>query len=167
MDTLEHYLTAVDADPIDIVEGIASHHAWDFDRIADNQIAMGIEGTWQTYSLSLAWSASDETLRLVCTFELDISALRRAAVLEVIDGANDRIWCGSFTTWPEQNMIVFRYGLNLAGDASASGTQIDDMIAAAVEACERYYPAFQLVLEDDACPQQALGIAISEAYGRA
>ncbi len=167
MDTLEHYLTAEDADPIDIVETLASHHAWDFDRVADNQIAMGIEGSWQTYSLSLAWSPHDETLRLVCTFELDIPAERRPAVLEVIDGANDTLWSGSFTTWPEHNMIVFRYGLNLAGDASASGTQIDDMIAAAIEACERYYPAFQISLEDGACPQQALGIAMSQAYGRA
>lgn len=167
MDTLEHYLTSADADPIDIVETLASHNAWDFDRVADNQIAMAIEGTWHTYSLSLAWSAYDETLRLVCTFELDIPAARRDQVLEVIDGANDGIWSGSFTTWAEQNMIVFRYGLNLAGGASASGTQIDDMIAAAVEACEQYYPAFQLCLEDGGNAQQALGIAISEAYGRA
>lgn len=167
MDTLEQYLTAEDADPIDIVETLASHHAWDFDRVADNQIAMGIEGAWQTYSLSLAWSPYDETLRLVCTFELDIPAQRRREMLEIIDGANDRIWSGSFTTWPEQNMIVFRYGLNLSGGASATGNQIDDMIAAAIDACERYYPAFQLCLEDGTGAQQALGIAISQAYGRA
>ena len=167
MDTLEHYLTAEDADPIDIVESLASHRAWDFDRVADNQIAMGIEGTWQTYSLSLAWSPFDETLRLVCTFEMDLSGGRRARMLEVIDGANDCLWSGGFTSWPEQNMIVFRYGLNLAGGASATGAQIDEMIAAAVEACERYFPAFQLCLEDDTLPQEALGIAISEAYGRA
>ncbi|WP_316015244.1 YbjN domain-containing protein [Roseobacter sp. HKCCA0434] len=167
MTTLDHYLTAEDADPIDIVETLASHRDWDFDRVADNQIAMGIEGTWQTYSLSLAWSPYDETLRLVCTFEMEIPDDRRPAVLEVIDGANDCIWNGSFTTWPDQNMIVFRYGLNLAGGASASGAQIDDMIAAAIHACERYLPAFRLSLEADACPQAALGIAMSEAYGRA
>ena len=167
MDTLEHYLTAEDADPIDIVESLASHRAWDFDRVADNQIAMGIEGTWQTYSLSLAWSPCDETLRLVCTFEMELTPDSRARMLEVIDGANDTLWSGSFTTWPEQNMIVFRYGLTLAGGASASGAQIDEMIAAAVEACERYLPAFRLCQEDGASPQQALGIAIAEAYGRA
>ncbi|MEL7275597.1 MAG: YbjN domain-containing protein, partial [Pseudomonadota bacterium] len=56
METLEQYLTGEDADPIDIVETLATHNSWDFDRVADNQIAMAIEGSWQTYSLSLAWS---------------------------------------------------------------------------------------------------------------
>lgn len=167
MDTLEHLLSAEDADPIDIVETLAAHKSWEFDRITENQIAMEIEGTWHIYSLSLAWSAYDETLRLVCTFDLDIPSNRRAQILELIDGANDRIWLGNFTTWAEQGLIVFRYGLNLVGGAVATGTQINDMIATAVEACEQYYPAFQLCLEDGATAQQALGIAMSQAYGRA
>ena len=39
----------------------------------------------------------------------------------------------------------YRYGLNLAGGAQASSAQINDMVRAAVAACERFYPAFQLV----------------------
>ena len=46
--------------PIDIVETLAEERSWDFDRIADDQIAMAIEGTWRTYSVTLAWSARDE-----------------------------------------------------------------------------------------------------------
>ncbi|MEL6647605.1 MAG: YbjN domain-containing protein [Pseudomonadota bacterium] len=167
MDSLEQYLASDEIDPIDLVETLAHHNSWDFDRVAENQIAMTIEGQWHTYSLSLAWSGYDETLRLVCTFELDPPEDRRGVLLETLDGANDRLWCGSFTTWPDQKMIVFRYGLNLAGGAGATGWQIDDMIAAAVGACERFYPAFQLSARGDATAAEALGIAISEAYGRA
>ena len=46
-----------DIHPIDIVENIAEFHEWDFDRIADDQIAMAVEGQWRTYSITLAWSA--------------------------------------------------------------------------------------------------------------
>ena len=53
-----------DIHPIDIVENIAEHKAWDFDRIAEDQIAMAVEGRWRTYSITLAWSAYDETLRM-------------------------------------------------------------------------------------------------------
>ena len=60
-----------DIHPIDIVENIAEHKAWDFDRIAEDQIAMAVEGRWRSYSITLAWSAYDETLRMVCTFEMD------------------------------------------------------------------------------------------------
>jgi len=56
--------------PIDIVEHIAEHHEWEFDRIEENQIAMAVEAQWRTYSLTLAWSGFDETLRLICTFSL-------------------------------------------------------------------------------------------------
>ena len=57
--------------PIDIVETLAEHHDWDFDRIADDQIAMAVVGQWRTYSITLAWSDFDETLRMICTFEMD------------------------------------------------------------------------------------------------
>ena len=49
--------------PIDIVEAVAAHHEWDFDRLADDQIAMVVEGQWRSYSLTLAWSPREEVLR--------------------------------------------------------------------------------------------------------
>src|SRR6056297_2105137 len=57
--------------PIDIVENLASYNEWDFDRVGDDQIAMAVEGQWRTYSITLAWSGYDETLRLICTFEME------------------------------------------------------------------------------------------------
>ena len=62
----EQYLED-DIHPIDVVETLAAHHDWEFDRISDEQIAMSVEGQWRTYSLTLAWSAYDETLRLICS----------------------------------------------------------------------------------------------------
>ena len=50
-----------------------------FDRLADDQIAMVVEGQWRSYSLTLAWSARDEVLRLVCTFDMDPPAARMPA----------------------------------------------------------------------------------------
>ena len=41
------------------------------------------------------------------------------------------------------------------------------MVRAAVAACERFYPAFQLVAWGGETPEKALGIAMAEAYGRA
>ena len=61
--------------PIDIVEDLAEHHEWEFDRIEENQIAMVVQGQWRTYSITLAWSDFDETLRLICSFEISITHL--------------------------------------------------------------------------------------------
>ena len=167
MSAAEHFLDSEEIHPIDIVEGIASYNSWDFDRVSDEQIAMAIEGTWRTYSLSLAWSAYDETLRLICTFDMDPPEARRAALFEALDLANDRCWTGGFTLWREQKLMVYRYGLNLAGGAVASPQQIDTMVQSAVTACERFYPAFQLVCWGDEDPEKAMTVALEEAFGRA
>lgn len=167
MVSTEHDYPSADIHPIDMVETLAQHSDWDFDRIGEDQIAMAIEGAWRVYSLNLAWSGRDDMLRLVCTFELTPPEERVGEMLALINMANDKIWCGAFTLWPEQRMIAFRYGLTLAGGASATPDQIEAMVLTSVGFSERFYPAFQLVGWANHAPEDALGIAIEEAYGTA
>jgi hypothetical protein len=156
-----------DMHPIDLVEYIAEHHQWDFDRIAEDQIAMAVEGQWRTYTLTLAWSEQEEALRLICTFEMEPPKDKLPAIYEMLNAINDKIWSGSFTFWEEQNLMVFRYGLLLAGGQDASAEQVDMMIGAAVANAERYYPAMQLLVWGGRTPQDAIQVAIAEAFGRA
>jgi hypothetical protein len=153
--------------PIDIVENIAEFHEWDFDRIGEDQIAMAVEGQWRTYAITLAWSAQDETLRLICTFEMEPPAHRLPAVYDLLNLVNDQCWAGAFSYWAAQKLMVWRYGLILAGEQIASPDQIDTMIRAAVMSSERYYPALQLVGWGEQDAASALQVAIAEAYGRA
>ena len=92
----EHYLEE-DVHPIDLVEHLAEHHEWEFDRIGDDQIAMAVEGQWRTYSVTLAWSGYDETLRMVCTFEMDPPDGKEAQLYELLNKMNDQCWAGAFT----------------------------------------------------------------------
>ena len=163
----EEFLSPDDLHPIDIVETLAEHHAWEFDRVTDDQIAMAVEGQWRTYSLTLAWSAQDETLRLICTFEMepptgpDGRTLRRAEPLQRYGLDRrfhllDRTKADGLALW-----------LVLAGGQMAGPEQIDRLISSAVLAAERFYPAFQLVGWADKSPADAMKVAIAEAYGRA
>ena len=156
-----------DLHPIDIVEYLAEHHEWDFDRIADDQIAMAVEGQWRTYSITLAWSAFDETLRMVCTFEMEPPEEKLPALYHILNDVNDQCWAGAFTFWAEQKLMVYRYGLVMSGAQVVSPEQVDTLIRAAVTNAERFYPAFQLVVWGDQHPQAAMQAAIAEAYGRA
>ncbi|NOD62269.1 MULTISPECIES: YbjN domain-containing protein [unclassified Ruegeria] len=162
----EQYLEE-DIHPIDIVEHLAEHHDWDFDRIGDDQIAMAVEGQWRTYSITLAWSNYDETLRMVCSFEMEPPAEREMQLYELLNKMNDQCWAGAFTYWANQKLMVYRYGLVLAGGQTASADQINTMITAAVMSAERYYPAIQLVTWGNREPEEAMQVAIAEAYGRA
>jgi len=86
---------------------------------------------------------------------------------EVLNRTNDMVWTGAFTYWTEQKLMVWRYGLVLAGGQYAGPEQIDRLIAAAVMAAERFYPAFQMVAWAGHTPADAMKVAIAEAYGRA
>ena len=163
----EQYLDIDDLHPIDIVETLASHHDWDFDRVTDYQIAMAIEGQWRTYSVTLAWSAYDETLRMICTFEMEPPAEMLPNLYETLNLANDRCWAGAFTYWPAQKLMAYRYGLVLSGEQLATPDQIACMVDTAVLAAERYYPAFQLACWGNRSPADALQVAIAQSYGRA
>ncbi|MFN3721501.1 MAG: YbjN domain-containing protein [Paracoccaceae bacterium] len=167
MSLSEDFLSHDDIHPIDIVETLATHHDWQFDRVTDDQIAMAVEGQWRTYSLTLAWSAQDETLRLICTFEMEPPEGKLPGLLDVLNRCNDMVWTGAFTYWTEQKLMVWRYGLVLAGGQVVGSEQIDRLISSAVMASERFYPAFQLVGWGDKSPADAMKVAIAEAYGRA
>jgi hypothetical protein len=92
---------------------------------------------------------------------------REAQLFDVLNRCNDMVWNGAFTWWAEQKLMVWRYGLCLAGGQCASLEQVDRLIGGAVMAAERFYPAFQLVAWADHTPADAMKVAIAEAYGRA
>lgn len=167
MALIEDYFSSDDIHPIDMVETLAEAHQWDFDRVTDDQIAMMVEGQWRTYSLTLAWSDQDETLRLISTFEIDPPAGREPALYDLLNRINDQCWIGAFTWWREQKLMVWRHGLVLAGGQMATTGQVDRMIANAVSASERFYPAMQMACWGDQTPEDAMKVAIAEAYGRA
>ncbi len=167
MSLSEEYLLSEDSHPIDVVESLAERHDWDFDRVTEDQIAMAVQGQWRTYSLTLAWSGRDETLRLLCTFEMDPPADRMAEVYDLLNRCNDMVWSGGFAYWAEQRLMVWRYGLMLSGGQVAAPEQVDRMIGQAVLACERFYPAFQLAAWGTDSAARALDVAMTEAYGRA
>lgn len=156
-----------DVHPIDIVEHIAEHHDWTFDRIADDQIAMAVDGQWRTYSITLAWSGFDETLKMVCSFEMEPPDDKMDALYEVLNSINDQCWAGGFTFWNDQKLMIYRYGLVLAGGQVASAEQIDTMINVAIMSAERFYPAIQLATWGGRSVDDAMQVAIAEAYGRA
>lgn len=167
MTAIEQDFHTADIHPIDIVETLAEQCEWDFDRVGEDQIAMAIEAQWRTYSLSLAWSRYDDMLRLVCTFELNPPEDRLEEFYRLLNLANDRVWGGGFTYWPEQRLVAFRYGLTLAGGAHATPEQVEAMVLSAVGLAERFYPAFQLVCWANSTAEEGAEMAIEEAYGTA
>ncbi|MEL6211806.1 MAG: YbjN domain-containing protein, partial [Pseudomonadota bacterium] len=143
MSAADRLFENTDIHPIDIVETLAEQSAWDFDRVGEDQIAMSVEGAWRHYALSLTWSDRDDMLRLIATFDIEVPVERRGEMQSLLTMINDRLWHGVFSLWPDQGVIAFRYGLTLAGGATATPEQVEHMVLSALALSERFYPAVQ------------------------
>lgn len=167
MESVSRVDHAADLSPIDIVEDIATLQSWDVDRLGEDHIAIAVAGAWATYSVSLAWYDPDETLRMVCTFGLPVQDACAKDFYRGLEAANDRLWLGCFNYWEDDKSVAFRYGLTLRGGAAATVEQVETVVRAAVENCERYYPAFQLIAQNGTSVDDAMAAALLEAAGSA
>ena len=62
---------------------------------------------------------------------------------------------------------MYRHALILAGGAEPTHGQCEMLMKAAIDACERYYQAFQFVLWAGKSPREALDAVLFETEGEA
>jgi hypothetical protein len=153
--------------PVDVVERLASVNEWAFDRFEDDEISIVVAGAWTNYDVSFTWLPGMESLHVSCSFDLKAPPRKRAAIGELAQLINEQMWLGHFDLWREQDLVMFRHSLCLAGGATASDAQCGAVVKAAVGACETYYQAFQFVLWADREPREALAFAAFETKGSA
>ena len=144
--TLHLFDTARSEHPLDIVERFASMRDWSFDRAGADEMQVSVSGRWAEYHLNFTWIDNVEALHVACAFDLKVPDRRRGEVLQLISLANEQLWVGHFDFWSSEEVIMFRHALLLAGGAEPTHGQCEILLKTAVEACERYFQAFQFVL---------------------
>jgi len=153
--------------PVDVVERLAAHNDWAFDRAENDEIAILVSGEWANYDIAFTWIPDIESLHVSCSFDLKTPERKRAAIAELTQLINEQLWIGHFDLWSPQNLVMFRHSLCLAGGATASDAQCGAVVKAAVTACETFYQAFQFVVWADREPREAIAFASFETRGSA
>lgn len=153
--------------PVDVVEHLAAIREWSFDRAAEDEIAISITGRWTDYHLSFTWMDEIEALHLACAFDCRVPERRRGEVLQLVAHVNEQLWVGHFDLWRNDGVVMFRHALILAGGMEPSGRQCEVVLEAALEACERYYQAFQFVLWAGKSAREAIDAAMFDTAGEA
>ncbi|TMK11223.1 MAG: hypothetical protein E6G75_19500 [Alphaproteobacteria bacterium] len=128
--------------PLEVVERVAATNGWSFERAGEDEITILVAGKWSDYQVSYTWMFDIEALHLACAFELKVP--------EVQDG-----------------LVMYRHALVLAGGVEASGRQCEALLATALDACERYFPAFQFVVWAGKPAREALDAAMFDTQGQA
>ena len=80
---------------------------------------------------------------------------------------NEQLWLGHFDLWASESVVMYRHGLLLAGGAEPTQGQCEVLMTTALEACERYYQAFQFVLWAGKPAREALDAVLFETQGEA
>ena len=153
--------------PLEVVEHMATGNNWPFERSGEDEIALIVTGRWTEYQLSFTWMAEIEALHLACAFDMKVPELRLAEVQQLVALINEQLWIGHFDVWMQNGMVMFRHALVLAGGVAASGRQCEAVLASALDACERYYPAFQFVVWAGKSAREAMDSAMFETSGEA
>ena len=152
--------------PLDVVEHLATGNNWPFERAGEDEIALVVTGRWTDYQISFTWMSEIEALHLACAFDMKVPELRLAEVQQLVALINEQLWIGHFDVWMQNGMVMFRHALVLAGGVAASGRQCEAVLASALDACERYYPAFQFVVWAGKSAREAMDSAMFETVRR-
>ena len=83
-------------------------------------------------------------VRLALDMRVDTTA--RPGMFELLSMVNQRVWLGHFEVWADDGEILFRHALPLPEGERPTLAQAAAMIDAAVEAADRFYPAFDFLL---------------------
>jgi hypothetical protein len=159
--------TLIALDPLDVVERVLAAENLSFDRTDDGDLAFALTGDWKDYELWFAWRPEVDCLQLCLSIDMKVAADRRPAAHELVNLINQRVWLGHFEIWADDGEVVFRHAMALADAERPTMDQTASMIDAAVEAADRFYPAFDFLVNAGKSPADAMAGCMFETVGQA
>ena len=153
--------------PVDMIEHVATANDWEFERSGEDEINIVVSGIWADYNVSFSWMEDFEALHLACAFDLKVPQRRVAETMKLLSLVNEQLLIGHFDLWMKEGVVMYRQALLLNGGAEPNGEQLECLLVSALEACERYYQAFQFVVWAGRPAREALESALFETQGNA
>lgn len=156
-----------DAAPVDMLALLFEARGWAYEFMGEDEISGEVQGSWANYQLRGIWRREDRVLQLLCLPDIRIPEDKRAPMFEVLAMVNEQMWLGHFDVWSNGVVLLYRHALLLGDDGLLSLDQAQTAVEAAIEECDRFYPAFQFILWGDKSPTEALASALVDAVGEA
>ena len=155
------------SNPLDLIERLAALNNWSFDRDSDDELSVAVTGGWSDYHVAITWLEEVEAIHVACAFDLKVPERRRGEVLQLVSLVNEQLWLGHFDLWSSENVVMYRHALLLSGGDDPTDEQAAALIKAAIDACERYFQAFQFVVWAGKTAREGLEGSMLETVGEA
>ena len=156
-----------EAAPVDMIASLFEARGWPCEFVSDDEVTGEIQGSWANYQVRAIWRTEDHVLQILCLPDIRIPDDKKGPVYELMALINEQVWIGHFDIWSNGSVLLYRHGLMLGDEGLLSLGQAQAAIEAAVDECDRFYPAFQFILWGDKSPAEALASALVDAAGEA
>jgi hypothetical protein len=155
-------------EPLDLVESVvACDDRFTTERLEENDLQFSFKAPWG--EAVGFFSYRDELPAILFTFGLDLAAPpeRRDAAATLAALINENLWLGHLDVWSDDGAIVLRHALPMVGRSEVSPGEVHALMAAALDAAERFHPAFALLIRSGQTPLEAARAGLFETVGEA
>ncbi len=148
------------SNPLDVFQRLCVAEHFEYERVKPDELHLSLPGLWCHHDLILTWDVKAESIGLYLAFDGRTPGGRSDDICRLMSLINERLTHGHFDYWDKNSALVYRHSHSLRGGAKLLTEQAQDLIAQALDAAERGYPACQYVIWAGKSPEDALTSAL-------
>lgn len=152
---------------LDPVEDVLEAAGWPHERSDDSTLQCIAPTRWGEMGGLFSFRREPPAIHFSLTLDVRPLPARRRALAELVMLVNERLWLGHFDYWQDEGVILYRHALPMMERAEPSHGEISALLAASVDAAERFIPAFNFLVWAGKSPEEALEAALFETEGEA
>lgn len=158
----------VSGDPLDMVEAvIGSDDRFQCERAEDGDVHFTFKSAWGETVGYFSFRTELPALLFTLGFDIQAPVSRRAEATQLASLINENLWLGHFDVWSDDGTIIFRHAMPMIGRESVSVGEVQAMLAAALDAADRFQPAFSFLILGGMSASEASQAALFETCGEA
>jgi hypothetical protein len=155
-------------DPLEIVEAvISSDDRFQHERAEDGDLHFAFKSAWGETIGYFSYRCELPALLFTLGVDLQAPKSRRTEAIKLAARINENLWLGHFDVWSDDGTIIFRHAMPMIGRDNISIGEVQAMLAAALDAAERFQPAFHFVILGGMNAEDAAAAALFEVVGEA
>jgi hypothetical protein len=155
-------------DPIDLAEAILSSDSrFACERGESGDLSFTFKAAWCQVTGFLGWREELPAVLLTVAFDLAAEENMRDKTARLVAMINENLWLGHFDLWSEDGSIVFRHSIPMIGRGDLTTGEVHALVAASMDAADRFFPAFDFLLRCGQTAEESLRIALFETIGEA
>jgi hypothetical protein len=155
-------------DPMDTVEAvIASDDRFSTERAEDGDLHFTFKCGWGEVAGYFSYRAELPAMLFTLGIDLQAPVSRRDEAMKLAAHINENLWLGHFDVWSDDGTIIFRHAMPMIGREDISVGEVQAMLAAALDAGERFQPSFHFLILAGMSAEDAAKAAFFETAGEA